>query len=101
MNIFIEINQRDCAVESRSVDTRNGPRTFHRQTAYLHRDGQAYPDRFAVPVESPDAAYPPGRYQVAPGSYTVGRYGDLEINRFEFALSPMPASAVSEQRKSA
>lgn len=99
MNIVIEINRQDCGVESRNVDTRNGPRTFHRQTAYLHRDGQAYPDRFAIPVESPAAAYAPGRYSIAPGAFRVGRYGDLEINRFEFALVPL--AAASEERKSA
>lgn len=93
--ILIEINRDDSAVESRNVNTKHGPRTFYHQVAYLHRPGKAYPDRFRVPLPSPAEAYAPGRYMVAPASFKVGRFGDLEINRFDFQL--VPAAAQSQQ----
>lgn len=98
--LTIEINSQDCGVESRNVQTKSGPQTFYHQTAYLHRPGVAYPDRFRLPVRSPAEAYAPGRYTLGDGSYRVGRYGDLEINRFEMTLHPVPAAASGERKAS-
>ena len=96
--IRIEVNEADCAVESRSVTTRNGPQTFYHQTAYLHTGG-AYPDRFRIPVQGVNSGYPPGVYTLSDASFRVGRYGDLEINRFDFQLERLP-SVASERKAS-
>lgn len=91
--MFIEINRDDCAIESRNVNTKNGPMTFYHQTAYLHLPGQAYPSRFRVPVRSAAEGYAPGRYVLSPACYRINPYGDLEVNRFDFALQPIAQEA--------
>lgn len=94
--IIIEINERDSRVHERSAQTRNGAQIFYHQDAYLHRPGQAYPDRFRLPLKGPQG-YPAGQYHLTPDSYRVGKYGDLEINRFEIALDPIQRPAAVQK----
>jgi hypothetical protein len=67
------------------------PFKTRKQTAYLHRDGQTYPDRFEISLGDLKP-YKPGHYALAPQSYKVGKFGDLEIDRFNLLLLPLPAS---------
>lgn len=88
--LVIEIVAGHEAVQTRMVQ---GKPRFS-QKAYAHLGG-AFPHEIRVPVEDPQRPYRVGRYNVALNSYQVGKYGDLQINPFEFVLVPAgQASAV-------
>lgn len=79
---------------SRMITTQNGPKTIHEQTAYAYTGG-AFPVEFKIPLDSHGDAYPVGEYSLHPGSFTVNRFGSLEINRFQIRLvAEKPQSSV-------
>lgn len=89
----IEIIKDHEAPISRTINTRNGQKTIHEQTAYAHFGG-AFPVEFKIPLDSPASAYPIGKYTLAPSSFQVNQYGSLEVNRFDMRLVQLkPAEA--------
>lgn len=50
------------------------------QRALLFRTGEKYPDKFKVNVPSSNAAYPPGEYALCESSFSVSRFGGLEVS---------------------
>jgi len=79
---------------SRLINTQNGQKTIHEQTAYAHTGG-AFPVEFKIPLNSHGDAYPVGEYTLHPGSFNVNRFGSLEVNRFEIRLvAEKPQAAV-------
>ena len=70
---------------SRMITTQTGQKTIHEQTAYAHMGG-AFPVEFKIPLNSHGDAYPVGEYTLHPGSFSVNRFGSLEVNRFELRL---------------
>lgn len=85
----IEIMEAHSAVQSRTIQGKDGKadKTYYSQKAYAHTGG-AFPVEFKLPLESHNDAYRAGTYELDPSSFAVGRYGDLEINRFEMKLTP-------------
>jgi hypothetical protein len=86
----IEIMENHSAVQSRNVPGKDGKpdNTFYSQKAYAHTGG-AFPVEFKIPLSNHNDAYRVGVYQLDPESYQVGRFGDLEINRYEMKLIPL------------
>lgn len=90
--IRVEI-QSENVIEREGVSSTTGkPFRTRKQTAYLHRDGMPYPDRFEISLGD-QKAYKPGQYFLAPQSFRVGKFGDLEIDRFNLLLLPLPTKA--------
>ena len=87
----IELNPKDCQIQSRQINGEKGPRTIHEQQAYFHT-GSAYPMPFKLSIRTPADAYPSGEYTLHPDSFTVNKFGGLEINRFEAPAAPMAAA---------
>jgi len=79
---------------SRSINTQNGQKMIHEQTAYAYTGG-AFPVEFKIPLNSAADAYGVGEYTLDPRSFQVNRFGSLEINRFEIRLvAEKPQAAV-------
>lgn len=83
MTIQIEI-QSD-RIDERGGTIKNGERAgqqYHirQQEAWVH-NGKAYPERFVISLQDGQGAYPPGMYQLHPGSLEVGEYGRLQFAR--------------------
>lgn len=96
----IEVNRDDCAVWTQNITNRAGnPMTLYSQNAYVWKEGHPYPEKVRVPLQQGQSAYEPGRYSLDPACFVAGRFGDLEINRYEVRLLPFAASA--QQAKSA
>lgn len=94
----VEILKDHDAPISRSINTRNGPKTIHEQKAYAHFGG-AFPVEFKLPLDSPADAYPVGKYTLSPTSFQVNQFGSLEINRFDIRLVQLkPAAEVAPSR---
>lgn len=72
-----------------------GDNTYHEQQAYAHL-GAAYPVPFKITHSSPNSAYQVGDYQIDPASFRVNQYGSLELDRYNFKLTPIVASASSK-----
>ena len=53
--------------------------------------GADFPAAFRIALDKDQPAYKPGAYTFAPESYTVGRYGDVELRYPK--LVPLPAQA--------
>ncbi len=85
------------AVQSRTIQGKDGKadKTYYSQKAYAHTGG-AFPVEFKLPLENQNSAYPSGAYLLDPSSFAVGRYGDLEINRFEMKLTPFVENKLSK-----
>lgn len=64
-------------VQSRIVNTKNGPAEFRDQICYCH-NGDQYPFRFRLALRD-RAPYAPGFYAVQSGSYRTGQYETLQL----------------------
>ncbi|WP_220721566.1 G5P family DNA-binding protein [Agarivorans litoreus] len=58
-----------------------------KQKAYISTGGR-FPLEFKLPIESRADAYEPGKYTLSGECFQVGKYGDLELNRFNIVLVP-------------
>ena len=61
--------------------------TFYEQKAYAHTGG-VFPVEFKITHDDHNNAYPIGKYELAPSSYKVNQYGQLELDRFGMKLIP-------------
>ena len=89
----IEIQSTDVDVRSGTSSRTGKAFTMRQQTAYLHHDGQPYPVRFLLTLGDTQAPYAPGFYTLNPSSIRVGRFNDLELDRFRLVLDPVVRSA--------
>jgi len=85
-------------IESQQIATRSGissktqkPYTIREQNALLFRDGEKYPERVKITLDDGTTPYPVGNYQLHDLSYSVNRYGALQVRP---VLSPL-AKAVA------
>lgn len=60
------------------------------QEAFLHQEGQKYPQRIVLSLGDSRPAFAAGMYTLAPENFYVGRYGQIEVKRH---LELIPASA--------
>jgi len=58
-----------------------GDREVYTQKAYMHNGG-AFPQEIKLTFDSLPEALTVGKYELLPVSYKAGKYGDLEIDRF-------------------
>jgi hypothetical protein len=60
------------------------------QKAFAHMGG-VFPVEIKLPVKNASYANPVGKYVLSDASFKVGKYGDLEINRWDIELVPVNA----------
>ncbi len=74
----------------RTFKGRNGKPDRHvfEQNVYAHFGGP-FPVQFNVSFDSPEEAYKVGKYILTPQSFKVGKYFDLQIDRYNIQLSPI------------
>ena len=84
----MKIEIKSTVTEYHQMQTKNGPRDRFYQVAYLHQDGEPYPIKFRI-THDQNTPLAPGYYKLDDSSYTVGRYGDLEINPFQKRFIPI------------
>jgi hypothetical protein len=91
MKLLIEIGSTEVATRS-GVSSRTGkPYNIAEQTAWLHREGQQYPDKIRISLEQGQMPYQPGNYDLHPSSFYVDKFGSL-------AVRPVLISRPAEQR---
>ena len=88
MSLIIEITSQELNVKSGTSNRTGKPYHIREQTAYLHKKGQAYPDKFVISLESDQAPFPPGNYDLIPESFYIDRFSQLAVRP---KLVPRPA----------
>lgn len=63
-------------------------RTVYEQKAFAHLGG-VFPVQFTLTHDDHKNAYEIGEYQLAPESFKIGPYGDLQIDRYNLKLKPI------------
>ncbi len=63
-------------------------RTVFKQEAFAHRGGR-FPEEFQITLESAADALPVGEYTLAPQSFVINQYGDLELSRYDKKFIPL------------
>lgn len=66
------------------------------QLGFIDMNDEVRKIRIPIDVANGQAPYAPGRYVLSASSFTVGRFHDLEINRYEMALIPLLAGAAAK-----
>lgn len=82
---MLKISIIDGHNQPQSRNTKTGVRYY--QEAYAHLGG-AYPHQIEVPLKTPAEAYPIGDYSLDHSNFQVGKYKNLELNPFEFRITP-------------
>jgi hypothetical protein len=89
------------------VSRKVGDSIYWSQTLYADV-GKPFPIEIKMSVPDHDKGLPVGRYELQPSAFQAGKYGDLEINRFEMSnhlkslapvSKPVPQVPQPEQKK--
>jgi hypothetical protein len=83
-NLIVEIVNGHDRPEERTF----GERKVYKQKAYAYTDG-AYPQEITLSFDSLSACLLVGKYELLPSSFKAGKYGDLEIDRFNMAFNKL------------
>lgn len=75
--ITVEITQEP--VHERNIKKGDREFRFREQTGWMHKPGQAYPDRLTIPLERDQVPYGPGEYDLHPNSFGPDKYGRISI----------------------
>jgi hypothetical protein len=76
--MHFEIEKADVQVKT-GVSAKGKNYSIREQTGYVQLPGQKYPQAVKVTLADDQQPYPPGKYQLAPESFFVGRFGDLQV----------------------
>lgn len=79
INITIEID--DDATREREIRADRGSFTIREQSAWVHFPTDRYPVKITVGLERNTPAYRPGKYRLSASSFTVDRFGKLQLKR--------------------
>lgn len=86
--IMIEITSDATRTRSGTSGRTGRDYSIEEQDAWLHKPGQAYPDRICITLEKGQVPYRPGNYNLAAESFYPDRYGGLAVRP---VLVPRPA----------
>jgi len=77
--MMVEVQSPQVRVKSGTSAKSGRPYTIREQDGWLQLPDQPYPQKIVLNLEEGDDPYPVGRYQIAPGSFFVGRFGELQV----------------------
>lgn len=84
----IEIEVDNIAVNERQVSTNRGSFAVREQSAWATLPGDRYPQKLTLQLAAGARPYAIGRYRVAPTSYSIDRFGKLQLKRhLDLAIS--------------
>lgn len=89
MSLIVEIDSTEIKTRSGHSERSGKDYSIREQVAYAHIPGQRYPQMIKLSLEQGQMPYQVGKYQLDPGSFFVGRFGDLQIR---VKLTNLPAA---------
>jgi len=93
-NLIIEVVNGHDRPELRKF----GEREVYIQKAYIHNGG-AFPQEIKLTFDSLPEALTVGKFELLPSSYKAGKYGDLEIDRFNMQFKLLTEIDLKEMQK--
>lgn len=93
MNVRIEVRSTEIKEKNGVSKRTQKPYNIREQEAYLHRADKPYPVAMKIALGDQAHAYQPGFYTLAPESFFVGRFGDLECRPVMVPEGARPAKA--------
>ena len=79
MQMMVEVNSGEVRTKS-GVSAKSGKQySIREQEGWLFIPSEPYPQKIKLNLEDGEEAYPPGRYQISPSSFFVGKFGDLQV----------------------
>ncbi len=90
---MLVIKIKSGTAQAREIQTKNGRKEIAEQVGFIEHDDEVRKVRIPIRIDEGQAPYPPGSYTLAASSFTVGKFHDIEINRYELALQPIAAEA--------
>lgn len=88
---MLVITIKSGTAQVREIQTKNGPKKVAEQVGFIEHDDEVRKVRVPIDMDEGQAPYPPGKYTLSAASYAVGKYHDLEINKYRIALQPIEA----------
>lgn len=85
MSLIIEIVEGHHLPDSRNV----ADKVYWSQKAYMHNGGP-FPAEVKISIPESQHAKPVGKYELLPSAYQAGKFGDLELNRFDLHKNLKP-----------
>lgn len=79
MAIVVEIENSQITTRSGTSERTGKPYTIREQQALMFRDGERYPERIKVTLDEGTSAYQPGRYSLSDASFSVSRFGAIQV----------------------
>jgi hypothetical protein len=79
MDIVIEVESN--TIEERQISSSRGSFTVREQPGWATLPGDRYPQKCTLSLAPGKAAHAPGKYRLAPSSFTIDRYGKLQLKR--------------------
>lgn len=79
MAIVIEIENAQITTRSGTSERTGKPYTIREQQALMFREGERYPERIKVTLDEGMSAYPPGLYTLSDASFSVSRFGAMQV----------------------
>lgn len=92
MAIKIEIENAQIATRSGTSERTGKPYIIREQQALLFRDGERYPERIKVNLDEGMSAYIPGIYVLSDASFSVSRFGALQVRPLLLSVKSQAAS---------
>lgn len=86
--IRIEIETVKTSTRSGTSQRTGNAYSITEQPALLFREGERYPDKISITLADGQGAYPVGQYTLDDSSFSVSRFGGLEVRP---VLKPVPA----------
>lgn len=81
------------SAEGREIKLKSGQtKKVADQIGFIEANDEVRKVRIPINVEGGQVPYPAGKYTLSAESFTVGRFHDLEINRYEMSLVPLAAA---------
>ncbi|NAZ17939.1 DNA-binding protein [Glutamicibacter soli] len=79
MAIVVEIENAQILTRSGVSERTGKPYTIREQQALMFREGERYPERIKVTLDEGMSAYQPGRYTLSDASFSVSRFGAMQV----------------------
>jgi hypothetical protein len=87
----VKIEIQTTQMTHRTITTKaGGSADLFEQDAYLHKEGEPYPQKFRI-THRQNVPLSPGFYSLSDSSFTVGRWGDISLDTFRIAYVPIVA----------
>jgi hypothetical protein len=86
------IQIKAASATAREINTKNGKKKVAEQVGFIEMNDEVRKVRVPIDIEGGQVPYPVGKYTLGASSFQVGKYNDLEINRYEMSLVPLVAT---------